>query len=97
MKHHYRPFPADRLPSDIRWDVPGHNQGQIVEVAYADYPTQADEACLGSKYRRITCRSDRTVVYAVREEEPPFYVIESAPVPSKAFATELARKGIKFP
>lgn len=67
MKHRYRPIPADRVPSDIRWDISGHNQGQIIEVAYADYPTQADEACVGSKYRRITDRSDRSVAYAVRE------------------------------
>lgn len=64
-KYIYIQIAANKVPAHIRWDVNGHNQGQIVEVAYADATPQADEACAGSKYRRITDRSDRSVTYAV--------------------------------
>lgn len=53
----------ERVPENLRWDVPAHNQGQIVEVAYADYPTVRSEACHGSSYQRVTDRSARSVRY----------------------------------
>lgn len=63
--HKYVTVSRSALPSDLRWDVPRRNQGQIVETAYADEPTSADEACYGSKYRRVTDRSDGAVTYAI--------------------------------
>ena len=63
MKPHYTEISEFSVPPDLRWDVPAHNQGQIVEVAYADYPTCADEACSGSLYKRVTDRSDQSVAY----------------------------------
>ena len=63
----YTEIPATALPGDLRFDVPGHNQGQIVEVAYADYPTARSEACAGATYKRVTDRSDRSVTYYRRE------------------------------
>lgn len=59
----YIPTSADKIPAHVRWDVPAHNQGQIVETAYADGRPGRDEACNGSKYRRVTDRSDRSVTY----------------------------------
>lgn len=61
----YRKIGAE--PAEVvRWDVPSHNQGQIVEVAYADPGEHRDEACVGSLYRRVTDRSDRSVAYYER-------------------------------
>lgn len=61
----YIPTDADKIPANVRWDVPRHNQGQIVEVAYADAHPGRDEACAGSKYRRVSDRSDLSITYAV--------------------------------
>lgn len=41
----------------VRWDVRRADQGQIVEYAYADAPTYLSEAGPGSRYLRITDRS----------------------------------------
>lgn len=38
----------DLVPRYLRWDVPAANQGQIVEVAYADDPSYPDPAAAGS-------------------------------------------------
>lgn len=54
---------ASDIPSDARWDVSQRNQGQIVEVAYADYPSSAYEADAGAFYKRVTDRSDQSVTY----------------------------------
>lgn len=65
----YEIIPESDLPEGLRFDVPRRDQGQIVEVAYADHPTCRSEAgwCsdprVASPYRRITDRSDRSVVY----------------------------------
>lgn len=63
-KYMYRKIAS--VPDVARWDVPRHNQGQIVEVAYADPGGHRDEACEGSLYRRVTDRSDGSVTYYER-------------------------------
>lgn len=67
------------VPDTVRWDVPRVHQGQIVEVAYADYPRQADEADWGAHYRRTTDRSDRSVVYARYEPDPEVWPVTWEP------------------
>jgi hypothetical protein len=62
----YREIPETEVPADLRFDVPRHNQGQMVEVAYADYPTDRYEACSGATYKRVTDRSDGSVTYYKR-------------------------------
>jgi hypothetical protein len=54
----YERIPASEVPQGLRWDVPRQNQGQIVEVAYADYPTCRSEAARGSAYERATDQSE---------------------------------------
>ena len=56
----------DSVPDGLRFDVPPQNQGQMVEIAYADERPHADEACHGSRYKRIHDRSDNTTAYYVR-------------------------------
>lgn len=53
QRHVYRPVPAARVPTQLRWDVPKPNQGQIVEVAYADTPR--------TETRRVTLASGETI------------------------------------
>jgi hypothetical protein len=67
-RYRYDLIDASSVPSDLRWDVPQRNQGQIVEVAYADHPTCADEACYGSRYQRVIDGSDRSVAFYRRAE-----------------------------
>lgn len=57
---------TSEVPTGLRWDVPTANQGQTVEVAYADIGTTC-EAGAGSLYRRTTDRSNRSVAYARRD------------------------------
>lgn len=60
----YRPIDRSAVPEGIRWDVPPHNQGQIVEVAYSDGIRGSRElACRGDRYQRVTDRSDGSVSY----------------------------------
>lgn len=59
----YVEIAREAVPEGLRWDVPRQNQGQIVEVAYADAPAEASEACFGSEYRRVRDRSDGRVTY----------------------------------
>jgi hypothetical protein len=68
-KFAYQPIAASDVPRAIRFDVPPQNQGQTVEIAYADYPTPADEACHGATYQRVTDRSDNSVTYYKRESQ----------------------------
>jgi hypothetical protein len=64
----YKEIPAEQVPDGLRFDVPGRNQGQIVEVAYADNlrARSSAPADVGATYRRTTDGSDRSVVYAKR-------------------------------
>lgn len=55
--YRYRAISEARVPDGLRWDVPQQNQGQIVEVAYADEHPEPSPACRGSRYRRTTDRS----------------------------------------
>jgi len=59
----YQPIKKSELPGGLRFDVPGQNQGQHIEVAYADYPAFKAEARRGSAYMRVHDLSDQTVAY----------------------------------
>jgi len=69
MARTYVTIPASAIPTNVRWDVPARNQGQIVEVAYAEAVKSPYEAGYGSTYRRTTDRSDGSVTYAALEVE----------------------------
>jgi len=65
----YREIPEAEIPERVRFDVPRHNQGQIVEVAYGGYGRA--EMGDGDPYRRVTDTSlppgnPRRVVYGKR-------------------------------
>lgn len=53
----------------LRWDLPRANQGQIVEIAYADPGQGRHESGEGDLYQRTTDRSTGTVTYARRVGE----------------------------
>ncbi len=53
-----------QIPEGVRFDVPGPNQGQIVEVAYGGFGRA--EHGDGDPYKRVTDRSDRSVEYYKR-------------------------------
>ncbi len=55
---------ASEVPAGVRFDVPAHNQGQIVEVAYGGFDRAEHGA--GDPYKRVTDRSDRSVAYYKR-------------------------------
>jgi hypothetical protein len=56
------PIHPSQLPThEIRWDIPRRNQGQAVEVAYADAHTGASEADVGSEYKRVVDQSDTNI------------------------------------
>jgi len=63
----YIPVDSAAVPPNLRWDVPPQNQGQIVEVAYADIGGDAAESSHGADYQRVTDRSDQSVAYYARE------------------------------
>lgn len=67
----YIPCAVDEIPAGVRWDVPGRNQGQIVEVAYATPVRCNSEAGPGDEYRRTTDGSDGSVGYERREDVAP--------------------------
>lgn len=54
------------IPGSVRFDVPGPNQGQIVEVAYGGFGRA--EHGPGDPYKRVTDLSDRSVEYYRRVE-----------------------------
>jgi hypothetical protein len=54
----------------LRWDLPPANGGQTVEVAYAELGSAAP-ALPGAPYKRVTDRSDQSVVYYRREDVQP--------------------------
>ncbi len=62
-KTKYTQIAANQVPANVRWDVPAHCAGQIVEVAYAAARPSRDEAGPGDPYQRVTDRSDRSVTY----------------------------------
>jgi hypothetical protein len=66
MRFAYLSVKESELPKGLRFDVPRREQGQIIEVAYADDPPEEGEACNGSKYRRESDQSDGSVTYYVR-------------------------------
>lgn len=52
MSSRYEPLHASKLPVGVRFDVPGRNQGQIVEIAYGGFSRYAHDH--GDPYQRIT-------------------------------------------
>lgn len=60
----YAPIPACDVPAGVRFDIPGRNQGQIVEVAYGGWGRA--EHGPGDPYRRTIDRSTGRVTYARR-------------------------------
>ena len=60
---HYTRIIATPHLASLRWDVPAPNQGQIIEVAYAEPGPHVHEAGPGATYKRITDASDRSVAY----------------------------------
>lgn len=62
----YRKIEKPEGAENWRWDVPQHNQGQIVTVAYNAGRPQRTEACHGDKYQRVHDASDNTTDYYQR-------------------------------
>lgn len=60
------PIPGWEIPDGVRFDTPGRNQGQIVEVAYGDFGR--GEASDDSPYMRILDRSGPDRRYYRRRE-----------------------------
>ncbi len=60
---------ASAVPDGLRFDVPGHMQGQIVEYAFADAVTRRGEAGIGSAWKMATDRSDQSVWFSQRHIE----------------------------
>lgn len=79
----YAPCSRDEIPDSTRWDVPRANQGQIVEVAFANAsPRERSEACNGDMYKRVTDRSDNSVRYYCRVQW--CYIIVNDVTPNRA-------------
>lgn len=55
-KHDYQPITLDQVPDGVRFDVPPHRQGQIVEVAYGGFGRA--EHGPGDEYKRVHDRSE---------------------------------------
>lgn len=55
MTTKYVPCAAHEIPAKVRFDVPGQNQGQIIEVAYGGFG--AAEHGDGDDYKRVHDRS----------------------------------------
>lgn len=52
------PIPHWEVPTRVRFDTPGHLQGQIVEVSYGTFGR--DEACTLDPYKNVLDHSDRS-------------------------------------
>lgn len=57
----YIPIAFGSVPGNVRFDVPRHCQGQIVEVAYGGFSRA--EHCEGDPYKRVIDRSTNTKIY----------------------------------
>ncbi len=68
MKTQYIKIDMSEVPSGVRFDVPRHNQGQIVEIAYGGFDRA--EHGNGDPYKRVRDRSDGSIVYYRRRVEP---------------------------
>ncbi len=64
--HVYVECSESDVPAGVRFDVPGSNQGQIVEVAYGAVGSRY-EAGEGDPWQRVTDRSDGKVTYYRRK------------------------------
>lgn len=61
--NNYEKISLEDLPDGLRFDVPGVNAGQIIEVAYGDRAEYRSENARGAPYKRVLDRSDNTVEY----------------------------------
>lgn len=53
-KYRYEPCSERDIPAGVRFDVPRHLQGQMVEIAYGGFDRAGHEA--GDPYKRVTDR-----------------------------------------
>lgn len=73
---HYIPCKLDQIRTGVRWDVPAHLAGQMVEVSYANAnPRERSAASDGDAYKCVTDRSLRRCdpeheIYYRREDVP---------------------------
>lgn len=51
-KHTYIPCDPNSIPANVRFDIPGRNAGQAVEVAYGGFDRAEHDA--GDMYKRVT-------------------------------------------
>jgi hypothetical protein len=70
-EYEYVEVAASGFISDLRWDVPRRNAGQIVEVAYSAFPPSRGEADHGDKYKRVYDASTGDVRYFERRPTGP--------------------------
>ena len=64
----YVPIQPSEVPSELSWDTPARNRGQMVEVSYSRHPSDHSPSGPGAKYRRTVDRSDRDITYAILVE-----------------------------
>lgn len=56
------------IPNSVRFDTPRQNQGQILEVSYADVkPHKSEASDFDAKYKRIIDHSTQTTTFYRRE------------------------------
>lgn len=60
----YVEIDVSAVPLGVRFDVPGQNAGQFIEVAYGGFCR--GEHAAGDPYRRVLDRSTHRVTYARR-------------------------------
>lgn len=53
----YKQIAASDFPGHVRFDIPAPNQGQAVEISYADWPLRRWPAEEGALYKRVIDRS----------------------------------------
>lgn len=51
----YVEISESEIPAGVRFDVPGRNQGQVIEVAYGGFNRASHDA--GDPYKKVTDRS----------------------------------------
>lgn len=57
----YVKISKSEVPSNVRFDTPRRNQGQIVVVSYGGYGRSEHD--VGDDYKRVTDLSDNSVEY----------------------------------
>lgn len=65
--YHYVPVSDSDIPSAVRFDVPGCNQGQHIEIAFGGFST--GEHDIGDPYKRVTDEMRRVSYYRLVDTE----------------------------